>query len=122
ISARPKNSGLHCARRNWRRAFGARSKRLSLRRIGASPRRYSTRHAMSEALAAELAEHRRWRLKPPYENFRAFDALVQNESRPPEQHAKHLAHGVRQILRFAVDHVPYYKNLFAKHHLRLEEI
>jgi len=77
---------------------------------------------MIDVHAAELAEHRRWKLKPPHENFRAFDALVQNEFRPPEQHDKHLAVGVRNTVRFAAEHVPYYASLLAKLNLRADDI
>jgi phenylacetate-CoA ligase len=69
---------------------------------------------MTDALAAEIEEHRKWKLRPQHENARAFEALVQNEFRPPEQHQAHLAVGVRNIVRFAAEHVPYYAKLFEK--------
>ena len=77
---------------------------------------------MNDAHAAELAEHRRWKLKPPHENFRAFDALVQNEFRPLEQHEKHLAVNVRNMVHFAAEQAPHYKQVLAKLNLRPEDI
>ena len=75
-----------------------------------------------DALAQEQAQHRLWKLKPEFESFRAFDALLENEFRPPEQHRKHLAVGVRNMVRFAVEQTPYYALLFAKLGLRPEDI
>lgn len=77
---------------------------------------------MTDALAAELEEHRKWKLRPPYENFRAFDALIQNEFRPPQQHERHLAVAVRNIVRFAAESSPYYARLLERRGLKREDI
>jgi phenylacetate-CoA ligase len=77
---------------------------------------------MTNRLADEWAEQRRWRRKPEFESFQGFDVILENEFIPPEEHEARLVRQVRSLVRFAVEQVPYYARLFADRGLEADDI
>ncbi|MEN3973789.1 AMP-binding protein [Emcibacter sp. SYSU 3D8] len=67
-----------------------------------------------DALERELKEHSRWRLKPEFANFRAYDELLKNEFLAPAEHQIRMARAVQGIVAFATAGTPYYASLFKR--------
>lgn len=74
------------------------------------------------ALEEELAQQRLWKKRPGFENFRAFDTLLENEFLSPAEHSARAAAGARGIVRYAAQNVPYYAKLFARLGLQPQDI
>ena len=73
-------------------------------------------------LARELAEQRRWRLRPRYARTAIFDRLVRNEFLSVDEQRAMQARALSRVLRFAAAEVPYYRDLFAARGLAPNDI
>lgn len=67
-----------------------------------------------DALERELRQHRLWRLKPRFANFRAYDQLLENEFRSPGEQDARMERAVRGMVHFAVANSPFYAALFKR--------
>ncbi len=74
------------------------------------------------SLAEERAEQRRWRLRPEFARMDVFDRLLASEFAPTEQAEAADARVLRSLVRFAVEHVPYYRDLFGRLGLTADDI
>lgn len=61
-------------------------------------------------LALELEEQRRWRLRSKWEGLDLFDRLVRNEFLSADEHAARADAAVRQIVGYAAEHIPFYRD------------
>lgn len=73
-------------------------------------------------LAEEQAEQRRWRLLPQYARVRLFDQLVAQEFLPPEQQEGRQARMLETMVRYAAQHIPYYRDIFGRRNLSPRDI
>jgi phenylacetate-CoA ligase len=67
---------------------------------------------MKTNLELELQTQNQWQLKPQFQNWRIFEQLVYNEFLTTEQHYLQQSQNLQNIVKFAVNYVPYYRNLF----------
>jgi phenylacetate-CoA ligase len=67
---------------------------------------------MKTNLELELQAQNQWQLKPQFQNWRIFEQLVYNEFLTTEQHYLQQSQNLQNIVKFAVNYVPYYRNLF----------
>jgi phenylacetate-CoA ligase len=74
------------------------------------------------SLEQELAELRRWKPHAKTTPSAYFTELVHHEFRPAAEQSARQAEALTKLLRFAVAHVPYYRELFLKLALTPEEI
>lgn len=77
---------------------------------------------MVSSLESEIAEQRRWRLRPAFQKVMVFDRLLRNEFVSPQQHGEGEAARLQSVIAFAVERVPYYRELFARLGLRAADI
>ena len=75
-----------------------------------------------DAFEREMEQHRRWRLKPQFAGFRAFDELLMNEFVQPETQRLRVERAVRGMVAYAVEHSPYYAALFRRQGLTPRDI
>ncbi len=73
-------------------------------------------------LQLELQEQNKWQFKPQFKNWKVFDQLVYNEFLTTEQHYLQQCQNLENIVKFAVNHVPYYRNLFQELGLSYHDI
>ncbi len=66
------------------------------------------------SLEEERREQARWRLRPKFANVNIFDRLVEAEFLPEEQQDRATDQRLRQVIRYAVNQIPYYRDLFAR--------
>ena len=71
------------------------------------------RRDIATDLNRELAEQRRWRPRPRYARSPAFERLVRNEFLSAEEQDDWQSRALARIVRFAAEHVPYYRDLLA---------
>lgn len=75
-----------------------------------------------DALERELRQHRLWRLKPRFAKFRAYDQLLENEFRTPQEQDVRMGRALRGITGFAVANSPFYAALFRRLGLTANDI
>ncbi len=75
-----------------------------------------------DALERELRQHRLWKLKPRFANFRVYDELLENEFRAPAEQEARMARAVRGIVSFAAAGSPFYAALFKRLGLTVKHI
>jgi phenylacetate-CoA ligase len=68
---------------------------------------------MSTSLQLELTEQNRWRLRREWSGIPWFDHLLRSEFISDDEHRSRQASALSALIRFAVEHVPYYRQLFA---------
>jgi len=71
----------------------------------------SPRWGIPTALEREVAEQHRWRLRPAVGNVPWFHNLLRNEFLPPDTHRQFQHSALARIVNFAVEYVPYYRDL-----------
>jgi len=69
---------------------------------------------MPTNLSIEQEEQRRWTLRPKYARVDWFDKMVTREFASPDEQGAWESLALGQIVRFAVDNVPYYRDLFKR--------
>ncbi|MGD1879901.1 MAG: phenylacetate--CoA ligase family protein [Kiloniellaceae bacterium] len=77
---------------------------------------------MASSLESEIAEQRRWRLRPAFQKLTVFDSLVRNEFLSSQQHGAMESALLQPVIAFAVARVPFYRELFARLGLRAADI
>src|SRR5262249_17990676 len=125
---RSRNPAAGLARKGKGPAHAPPARRTGVRRrlgtgiAAVRPRERGQPAQLMDALWHERKEHRRWRLKPEFESYRAFDMLLENEFLSPQDHATRLAKQVRSVVGFSAQYVPYYARMFAKLGLRADAV
>ena len=70
---------------------------------------------MPSSLQQEIAEQRRWHLRPNYRYLQdQFESLVHNEFVAPEQQLARQVAQLKRLLQYSGSAVPYYRDLFAR--------
>lgn len=64
------------------------------------------------SLTMEIAELRRWTLRPEKADSRQFERLAIHEFQSEEEHRARQANALAKFLGFATAHVPYYRDMF----------
>lgn len=77
---------------------------------------------MKTSLQEERAEQARWRFLPNGPRFPIFDQLVENEFLPLDALLRQQSRDLRNIVGFAAERVPYYRDLFERLHLSADDI
>jgi phenylacetate-CoA ligase len=69
---------------------------------------------MRTSFQIELAEQKRWRLRPEWSQVGWFDGILRSEFISDDEHRSRQASAVTELIQFVVGHVPYYKQLFTR--------